>query len=126
MALFDRDDREFLDSAAALVTSNPFEPEWLQKHDRVLSLPPEAHLPAIAWQPGLGPWGPTGNPRTRAFGDRVETLAERAWEKLAAGTEASGRDAELYEKLALYKLYRVYGKQFDLYIDGRVRSPQGA
>src|SRR5262249_3678619 len=116
----------FAEMAAALVTSNPFEREFLDKLQTTLGLPPEPLRPAIAWHPGCGPWGPTGHPSTAEFGERIEALAESVRRRLGDGAAAGAPDLAMYEKLALYQLYRGHGMQLDLHIDRAVRGDQAA
>jgi Sigma-54 interaction domain len=126
VALFDPKDWPFLEKVAVLVTSNPFEPEWMHNHQEALARPTQPPQPAIAWQPGLGPWGPTGSPRSLELGDRIESLVEQGRSKLAAGEAADERELDAYEKLALYWLYCSHGRQLDLYVDRAVRGDQAA
>jgi hypothetical protein len=125
MALFSAKDWAFAEEAAGLVTANPFEPEWMDRLHKLLSRAKPPAQPAIAWQPGCGPWGPTGHPRTRDFGQRIESLTESTRAALMGGTY-SPRELAMYERLALYSLYRRVGKELDFFIDRQVRGDQAA
>jgi transcriptional regulator with AAA-type ATPase domain len=123
VTLFEPEDRSFAEQAMDLVTSNPFNPDWMKKQQKLLGPAARDLGDVYAWRPGWGLWGPTGAyPDEVNLGERISDLAWQAQRRLRDRAQADPQELALYELLALYRLYRKYGVAMDHYIDAAMRG----
>src|SRR5262245_45147591 len=122
MALFEPAEWSFAETAADLVTTNPFHPGWILKQRRLLGQAARDVGEVYSWQPGWGLWGSRPNyPDVAQLGDRIDELGDRLRRRLHDGVSATDRELGQYETLSLYRLYRKYGATLDRSIDAAVR-----
>src|ERR1019366_4988606 len=109
----------FAEKVADLVTTNPFEPAWKQQERDLLGMETTDRDEAYSWKPGWGLWGSRSISAADiiGLGDRIDLVTEGVRQRLRAGEPGSARELEIYEILAMYRLYSVYGERFDLIID---------
>src|SRR5476651_2461090 len=125
MAWFLEHEWAFAEKAADLVTTNPFDPAWMQKQRDLLGTEATDPDEVYAWKPGWGLWGPRSiYPDVISLGEQFEQVAEAVRGRLQAGEPGNARELEIYEILAMYRLYSVYGERFDLIIDSAMKNKQ--
>jgi transcriptional regulator with AAA-type ATPase domain len=123
MPLFLADEWTFALKAADLLTTNPFDPAWMQKQRDLLGSEAKDAGEVYAWKAGLGLWGPrTVYPDVVSLGDRIAMVVEAVHQRLPSGETGSARELEVYEALAMYLLYRNSGERFDLIIESAVKK----
>jgi transcriptional regulator with AAA-type ATPase domain len=125
MALFTSQEWTFAEKAADLVMSNPFHPSWGDRFRVLFGKPAQKLAQGYSWQPGLGLWGPLAvDMELGELGNRIEALGETLRQRLLSGQPANAAELDLYETLALYRLYCKVGETMDRAIDDVVRGQQ--
>src|SRR5688572_15612166 len=123
MAVFTPEQWALAEQCRDLATTNPFDADWMTRHQQFFPDASGEPDPVLAWHPGVGPWGPYEGD---GLGSRVGPMVDRVRTKLVAGGAAGDRELEMYETLALYQLYGVFGEELDISIDVAVRKKGGA
>jgi transcriptional regulator with AAA-type ATPase domain len=117
----------FAEKAVDLVTTNPFEPTWIQKEHDLLGTERGDPEEVYAWKPGWGLWGSHSvYPEVIGLGDRISRVVEAVRQRVQAGAAGSARELEVYEILAMYQLYCTHGEKLDLIIEAAVKNNQDA
>src|SRR6266702_3314999 len=113
MAWFLADEWTFAEKAAELVTTNPFDPAWRKKERDLLGTATTGPDDVYAWKPGWGLWGPRSvdSNELALVGDQIDAVAKAVRQRLHAGETGSVRELEVYEVLAMYRLYAAYGEK---------------
>jgi transcriptional regulator with AAA-type ATPase domain len=126
MSLFTPAEWAFAETAADLVTTNPFHSSWADKERNLLGHPARYTAEGYSWRPGLGLWGEKAiDPELAQIGSRINALSDTLRERLRAGRHASPQELERYETLSLYRLYTKVGEALDRSIDD-IRRTQAA
>ncbi len=123
MSWFRGDEWMFAEGAADLVTANPFDLSWRQKERDLLGAVTTDNDEVYGWQPGWGLWGARSiyAPETIGLGNRINGVTDGVRQRWQAGETGSVRELQVYETLALYRLYCSCAEKLDLVIDSAVK-----
>lgn len=128
MSLFEIAEWTFAEKAADLVATNPFDPAWRHKERLLLGREATDADDVYAWKPGCGLWGPRSidTEELILLGERIDAITAAARQRFGADTTASVTELEVYEILAMYRLYCHCAEQLDMAIDSVVKHKQDA
>jgi transcriptional regulator with AAA-type ATPase domain len=112
------EDRQRATAISRLVYCNPFLPERMECEKEALG--DEFIYSEAAWHFGADPFGT--RPNLVVLQQRVEDVANRTRQRLAAGAGASGGELASYEDLVMYLLYYRYKEVFEQLILAKPRK----
>jgi transcriptional regulator with AAA-type ATPase domain len=108
MPLFPAEERPLAKALGRLIHTNPFAPEWVERERAVLGAEfreaPAVYSRQAFWEQGYL------HPNVSATGERVRRVVAAARDRLGSGP-VNEQELALYEDLALYRLYGVYGQE---------------
>jgi DNA-binding NtrC family response regulator len=121
LLLFKPDEWSDTEHVVELVTTNPFDSDWIARRPSLLPLPIRGYSEAIFWTPGAALWGPR-SVYSEEFEQRITKVRADIQGRLQDGASATEKEWRRYDFLALYCLYCEYGEQLDQFIDTAVRN----
>jgi transcriptional regulator with AAA-type ATPase domain len=125
MSLFKAEEWSFTEKVLDWVTTNPFDPSFVEKERVLLGQPVRLRPGGIAWRPGADLWGPASahSVYSEEVHQRIINTGEELKLRLKDGAPASQEELGRYELLtARYWLYCKYGEEMDRFIDAAVRG----